>query len=214
MKWLVAWAVLATIVAVWGQVGRIVANTRADAALRAYETSAPIFAAALSESDQRIEGLQAAASASVAAAAAAEASATHQLVRADSIQRAHAALAGTVRQSLPDSLRIVFDQMRSGWAEERAAFEIAVDSLRVTIAQLRTAMTAQDAALDERAGQLARYELRLAEAVAGWEAAERARRPGLLGWTTRALALVGTVVILDRVGCALTAAERLLLPCS
>lgn len=215
MRWL-PWALFAItgIVAAWLGAELRVSRARAEAATAAYERAAPIFQEALADAQAIVDTASQRRAAALERAVDAEVSARRDQALIDSLEEQNDELAHRLQETLSGDQRIIFDQMRSGWAVQEAAFRRQVDSLHRAMAELRNAAIQDSTALEARNRQLTVYKKRLADAEAGWQAAEHARRPGAITWVTRALALVGSVVIADRIGCALTSAERLLLPCS
>ena len=176
----------------------IVANARADAAREAWEASDSLYRA-----QRTADSLEMAA-------------------RADSIASLNgrlASAAATVTTNAPvlDSVadeveRLIPDTATArAFADYRALVKETVDSAKAVIARadsLQRAWGAQDATYRR---DLALVEQRLGEAIRRAEVAERGRRATLVTQATRVLALVGTVVVADRLGCA--AGVQTLLPC-
>jgi hypothetical protein len=144
-------------------------------------------------------------------------------VRADSIGKLNArrvsagSAVGAARPGL-DNAAAVVERLIPDTATARA-FRSYRDSVNVTLDSAAAAIARADSLQDLWDAQAATYEHdlavvqgRLTAAITRAETAERARRPTLLTHATKVLAVVGTAVILDRVGCAV--GVKTLLPCS
>jgi hypothetical protein len=196
----VGWALflVAALVAAYFIRDAIVANARADAAREAFAASEATY-----QAQRRADSLELAARADSIADLNARRTSAGAVVTTS--QPALDRAAAAVERVIPDTAT------RRAFAEYRGLVQETLDSAKVSIARGDSLQRAWETQESTYQRDLATVQDRLALAIDRAELAERARRPTLLTHATRVLALVGTVVIADRISCV--ARGPTLLPC-
>lgn len=180
MKALTIAAVLGWAVALYCGNELLRANARAEAMRAAFDATTAAYDSTIAAATLRIQARDD----SIRALTAARAG---TVARADSVAEARPE-APDLAPYLPPELAGVWEAWRSSVVHELALLREALDLSDRQIAALERTIG------DQRV-QLAATQARLTAALDGWEASERARRPSVITWATRALAVVGTVVI-------------------
>lgn len=192
-------AISAVILAAVLGYGAVKADARADAARAAWEATDSTFRAYRDS----VKGVRVARDDSIRSA---QEAADSVRLRADSIAAARDTLViERLIPTLPDSVQEAIAELRASYETELAERRAESDSLRAVI--LLAGRQRRDLETE-----LTKVNARLADALRGWDAAERARRPGLVGRFTQGLAVIGLAVVADRATCGLTG-SGLLLPC-
>ncbi len=213
MKVLAVLLALAVLAAGWLAWDRLKANARADVLVEAFERSDSTFSAyrdsvtaeRAARDVEMASGLEAADRAA-AAASALEAEANRSAGR-------RRALAAAVDAAIIDTaVAELVAAERASFGLELSLVRDANDSLRVSNDSLRLVILLGGRQIASLNSELQIVDARLADALAGWESSERARRPSLVTRATQVLAVIGLTAVADRAFCGVTG-NQLLLPC-